>query len=188
MSNYNLSTHIEQYNEGQRFKYLFFWGHQPKRHGTIGKTCFSQWWLQDFEQDGIVYKSAEHWMMAEKARLFKDEEILQKTLVANSPAEAKKLGRQVRNFDQTVWTAQRYEIVKKGNILKFAQNEDLKDFLLTTQNRVLVEASPYDAIWGIGMHANDEGIENPNNWKGENLLGFALMEVRDVLLQDSSSS
>ena len=96
-------------------------------------------------------------------------------------AEAKKLGRQVRNFDQLLWEEKRYEIVKIGNYHKFSQDEHLATFLKQTGDRILVEASPYDNIWGIGLSADAQGIENPHNWKGLNLLGFALMEVRKML-------
>lgn len=162
-------------------KYLFFWGHQPSRDGAITKTCFSQWWISPFNVDGAEYKTAEHWMMAKKALLFNDTEILDQVLIAKSPAEAKKLGRQVKNYDDKTWLENRYTIVKEGNFHKFGQNPELKEFLLSTNDRVLVEASPVDAIWGIGMTADHQGVENPANWRGLNLLGFALMEVRDEL-------
>lgn len=162
-------------------KFLFFWGHQPSKDGTITKTCFSQWWLSSFEVDGITYKTAEHWMMAKKAELFNDDEILEKILQANSPAEAKKLGREVKNYVDSLWLENRYEIVKLGNFHKFSQNPDLKEFLLNTKERILVEASPVDAIWGIGMASDHKDIQNPEKWRGLNLLGFALMEVRDEL-------
>lgn len=179
---YNLDWVKELYESNTRLKYLFFWGHQPDQNGAIGKSCFSQWWASEFIVDDITYKSAEHWMMAEKARLFKDEATLAKILKSNSPAEAKKLGRQVKNFNETSWKQHRYEIVKSGNRYKFTQNEALKAYLLTTSNRIIVEASPYDKIWGIGMKNGNTGIENPYNWKGLNLLGFAIMEIRDELL------
>ena len=162
-------------------KFLFFWGHQPNKDGSISKTCFSQWWLSSFEVDNVIYKTAEHWMMAKKAELFNDNEILAKIIKANSPAEAKKLGRQVKNYDDKLWLANRYEIVKQGNHHKFSQNKDLKTFLINTKDRVLVEASPVDPIWGIGMATDHKDILNPEKWRGLNLLGFALMEVRDEL-------
>jgi ribA/ribD-fused uncharacterized protein len=162
-------------------KFLFFWGHQPSKDGIITKTCFSQWWVSPFVVDGITYKTAEHWMMAKKAELFNDNEVLEKIIQANSPAEAKKFGREVRNYDDTLWLANRYEIVKQGNIYKFNQNLDLKAFLINTKERVLVESSPVDAIWGIGMASDHKDIQNPEKWRGLNLLGFALMEVRDEL-------
>ena len=162
-------------------KFLFFWGHQPNKDGSISKTCFSQWWLSSFEVDNVIYKTAEHWMMAKKAELFNDNEVLAKIIKANSPAEAKKLGREVKNYDDILWLANRYEIVKQGNYHKFSQNKDLKTFLLNTKDRVLVEASPVDPIWGIGMATDHKDVSNPEKWKGLNLLGFALMEVRDEL-------
>lgn len=162
-------------------KFLFFWGHQPSSDGTIIKTCFSQWWLSSFEVDKVVYKTAEHWMMAKKAKLFKDDKILDKVLQAKSPAEAKKFGREVKNYNETLWLAARFDIVKEGNYHKFNQNPELKEFLINTKDRVIVEASPVDAIWGIGLASDHKDIENPEKWRGLNLLGFALMEVRDEL-------
>jgi len=91
------------------------------------------------------------------------------------------LGRQVKNYDDKLWLANRYEIVKQGNYHKFSQNKDLKTFLINTKDRVLVEASPVDPIWGIGMATDHKDVSNPEKWKGLNLLGFALMEVRDEL-------
>ena len=162
-------------------KFLFFWGHQTNKDGSISKTCFSQWWLSSFEVEGLTYKTAEHWMMAKKAALFNDSAILEKIIASNSPAEAKKLGREVKNYNETLWLAARFEIVKEGNYHKFIQNPELKTFLLNTKDRVLVEASPVDAIWGIGMTGDHKDVLNPEKWKGLNLLGFALMEVRDEL-------
>lgn len=168
-------------NIGVPIKYLFFWGHQPSRNGDITKSCFSQWWESEFIVDGINYKTAEHYMMAEKAKLFNNDLIRKKIIVCKSPAEAKKLGRQVEGFKPDVWEAHRFEIVKNGNYHKFSQNKELLDFLLQTNNRVLVEASPVDPIWGIGLAENHKNALNPKEWRGLNLLGFALMEVRDKL-------
>lgn len=162
-------------------KYIFFWGHQPSKDGTITKTCFSQWWISPFVVEGIIYKTAEHYMMAKKAELFKDHEILEKIIQANSPAEAKKFGREVRNYVDSVWVENRFEIVKEGSFHKFSQNSDLKGFLVNTKERILAEASPVDAIWGLGMASDHTDINNPKNWRGLNLLGFALMEIRDEL-------
>jgi ribA/ribD-fused uncharacterized protein len=165
--------------------YLFFWGHRPEKNGTIGKGCLSQWWESTFTHEGTTYASAEHWMMACKARLFNDPEMHTKILKAPTPADAKKLGRKVRNFDGAQWNQHKYAFVLQGNILKFSQDDRLKAYLLSTGNKVLVEASPYDTIWGIGLSANAPGIQDPDNWKGENLLGFALMETRDFLQPNS---
>jgi len=173
-----------KYNEGENFKYIFFWGHTPNKDGSIGKSCFSQWWESKFTVDDIEYKTAEHYMMAEKARLFMDKEIVDEILKCNHPMEAKKLGRKVKNFDPKVWDDHKYEIVKKANYFKFSQNEDLKEFLNNTNNRIIVEASPFDKVWGIGMDQKNENANNPKLWKGENLLGFALMEVRDIFKEE----
>lgn len=117
-------------------------------------------------------------MMAEKARLFGDETIRSQILRAGSPGAAKNLGRKVSGFDEATWRAHRFGIVVEGNHAKFAQNNELGDFLRSTGSKVLVEASPKDRIWGIGMERDDEHANNPLLWKGLNLLGFALMEVR----------
>ncbi len=162
-------------------KFLFFWGHQPSKDGSITKSCFSQWWVSPFRVNDIEYKSAEHWMMAKKAALFGDAEIEAKILGCQSPAEAKKLGREVRGYDDALWTANRYEIVVQGNYHKFSQNEEIKKFLLGTENRILVEASPVDPIWGIGLDENSTEAFHPENWRGLNLLGFALMEAREMI-------
>lgn len=168
-------------NIGTTVKFLFFWGHQPAKDGAITKTCFSQWWESPFVVEGITYSTAEHWMMAQKAILFKDDAVFNKILKSKSAAEAKKLGREVRNYNDEVWLANRYEIVRQGNFYKFSQNPDLKEFLINTNERVLVEASSVDAIWGVGMASDHKDISNPEKWRGLNLLGFALMEVRDEL-------
>ena len=119
--------------------------------------------------------------MAEKARLMRDEETREKILASTDPEEIKALGRQVRNFDEYRWQKHRMEIVVTGNLHKFIDNEDLKNFLLSTGDKILVEASPYDTVWGIGMKEDNMDCLNPRLWKGENLLGFALMDVRNKL-------
>ncbi len=174
---YNITWLEEQEN----VEFLFFWGHQPSKDGSIIKTCMSQWWPATFEENGTVYKTAEHYMMAEKARTFGDLEILEKILVEDSPKDIKELGRQVKNFNPEIWDERKYEVVKRANFLKFSQDEALKHFLIQTKSKVLVEASPVDRIWGIGMDENNASAQNPAQWRGENLLGFALMEVREEL-------
>ncbi|MDW3646614.1 MAG: NADAR family protein [Bacteroidia bacterium] len=176
---------INQLSDGQSFKFLFFWGHRPTRDGSISQSVFSQWWEgHAFEENGSSYATAEHYMMAGKARLFQDEEILEKILQIESPAEAKKLGRQVRNFDANLWDRHSQDIVVQGNYLKFSQHPELQEFLLNTQNRIIVEASPRDRIWGIGMGKDNPAASYPDQWRGRNYLGFCLMEVRDKLRED----
>lgn len=171
----------ERYNRGEVLKFLFFWGHQPNKDGSIGKSCFSQWWKSEFIIDGVLYKTAEHYMMAEKARLFKDEEVLLRIIETIHPHDAKKLGREVKGFDPIIWNEHKFKIVCKGNLAKFSQDKQLEEFLLNTKDRIIVEASPRDRIWGIGMGQSNEKAMNPNLWRGHNLLGYALMEVREQL-------
>lgn len=122
-------------------------------------------------------------MMAEKARLFGDKASEQSILVAETPDQAKSLGRKVSGFSSDVWEQHRFEIVVDGNLHKFTQRPELTRFLVSTGNKVLVEASPVDAIWGIGLSEDDARVTNPLEWPGENLLGFALMRVRDQLIK-----
>lgn len=175
----NIEQLRNEYAQGQQFKYVFFWGH--KKFNGITETCLSQWYECKFTVDGVEYHTAEQYMMAQKAILFKDDEILQKIMSADNPAVYKSLGRQIRNFDSKIWDENKCKIVVSGNMAKFSQNPKLLDFLLKTGDRVLVEASPYDRIWGIGLAKDTPDIENPFKWKGINLLGFALMEVRENL-------
>ena len=178
---YSLNLLQQQYRNGERPKYLFFWGHTAKQKGIADKSCFSQWFPSPFELDGVSYLTAEHYMMAGKARLFGDEVQLANVLAAKHPKEAKGYGRAVARFDTATWQAHCFDLVVQGNLGKFSQHEPFKQFLLTTADRVLVEASPYDKIWGIGMKQDHQDVENPLLWQGENLLGFALMVVRDQL-------
>ena len=120
-------------------------------------------------------------MMAQKAALFGDEETRKKIMAAGHPREYKALGRDVKPFDAAAWDREKYGIVLQGNLAKFSQNPELLAFLLGTGDAILVEASPYDAVWGVKLPADDPRIHNPREWKGENLLGFALMETRDRL-------
>ena len=120
-------------------------------------------------------------MMAGKARLFGDEEVFQEIMAAEKPNKYKKLGRKIQGFEQPLWDAHKYEIVVEGNKAKFSQNPDLKEFLLSTGDAIIVEASPYDKIWGIGMDKEQALKGTVTQWQGENLLGCALMDVRDWL-------
>lgn len=120
-------------------------------------------------------------MMWRKASLFGDHAAADRIAAAKSPKQAKELGRQVSGFDDTVWNVEKYDIVLAGSVVKFSQNPPLRDFLLRTEGKILVEASPVDRVWGIGLAADDPRTENPRLWRGDNLLGFALMETRDRL-------
>lgn len=157
-------------------KLLFFWNET-----TLAPGCLSQFWPAPFVLGGSTYPAAEHWMMAEKARLFGDEAALAVILAAPTAPEAKAAGRTVRNYSEGTWAATRYDVVVAGNLAKFTQNPDLGRYLVSTGSQVLVEASPFDRVWGIGLAGNDERAGDPSRWRGRNLLGFALMEVRDRL-------
>lgn len=155
---------------------LLFYGH--KTTDEITEMCLSQWYPCEFEAEGTKYTSAEQYMMAEKARLFGDEEIRAQILKTSDPAICKKLGRKVRNFNQEKWNKNRENIARKGNFYKFSQNAKLREFLLSTGDKILVEASPRDRIWGIGMGKSNPDALDPAKWRGRNLLGFAIMSVR----------
>ena len=164
-------------------KYIFFYSH--KGEGEIDKRCLSQWYECQFEVEGIKYNTAEQYMMAQKALLFEDQEIYEKIMASKDPKEYKSLGRQIKNFSNEKWNPKKFDIVKKGNVAKFSQNENLKQFLLNTKDKILVEASPTDNIWGIGMSENDKDILDESKWKGENLLGKAIMKAREFLKKEN---
>lgn len=164
---------------GLQPKYLFFWGHTGD--AEVGPHVLSQWYPVEFTLDGVVYATAEHWMMAAKARLFGDDTALTSILAAKTPGEAKALGRGVRGFDGPTWNAAKMDIVVAGNRAKFGQHPDLQAYLQSTRDRVLVEASPVDLVWGIGWAAHAPEARDPSQWRGENLLGFALMRARSQL-------
>ena len=158
---------------------LLFYGHRVTK--AVTETCLSQWYPCQFEVEGVTYTSAEQYMMAEKAKLFGDEEIRAEILNTDDPRMCKALGRKVKNFDKAVWDKEKEHIVRKGNTKKFLQNSALRNFLLSTGDKVLVEASPTDRVWGIGLGKNNPDALDPQKWRGQNLLGFALMNVRDFL-------
>lgn len=182
---YTIESICDKFRRKEKIKYIFFWGHQPSV--TITKSCFSQWYNCRFSVDGVEYHTAEQYMMSQKALLFGDTAVNTEIMQANHPKQFKDLGRKISGFNEKIWNDNKTDIVIRGNYAKFSQNPELKKFLLNTGNRVLVEASPYDRIWGIGMSADNSGIDNPLNWQGENLLGFCLMEVRDMLLEENSN-
>ncbi|MFI7010618.1 NADAR family protein [Streptomyces sp. NPDC050145] len=171
---------------GTRVKWLHFWGHTPRADGTLGPSCLSQWWPSPFTVDGVAYATAEHWMMAGKARLFGDAEAERRAVEADHPAQAKKAGRLVKGFDEEVWARERFGIVVAGSLHKFGSDPALRDFLVRTGDRVLVEASPVDRVWGIGLAADSPAAEDPERWRGPNLLGFALMAARRELAAATS--
>lgn len=155
---------------------VFFWRETETPYG-----CLAQWSPHGFEIGGARYANAEAWMMASKARLFGDETAARKIVASSDPRTAKALGRKVRGFDAVQWERCARDIVMEGNMAKFSQNQMLRSVLLSTGERVLVEASPFDKIWGIGMAADDPRAMNRSEWCGTNWLGETLMSVRAEL-------
>jgi len=143
---------------------------------------FSQWLPSKFKgPDGFVYSNCEQWMMAGKARLFKDNRMLEQILKTTDPKKVKGLGRCVSKFNEDIWKANRERIVLDGNLLKFSQDKVLARALLATGDKLLVEASPLDKIWGVGLNPETASRTSKSQWKGLNLLGIALMETRRIL-------
>lgn len=154
-------------------KYIFFWD-----------GIYSQWRIAPMIIDGVQYNCCEQYMMHQKALLFEDYDTARQILRTEIPREQKELGRKVKGFDKDKWDSVCMGIVYKGNYAKFTQNEILKGELIATGDRILVEASPYDKIWGIGMGEDDENIEDPSKWKGLNLLGWTITLVRQEIVNN----
>lgn len=142
---------------------------------------FSNWYLSDFKVGSITFHSAEQYLMYMKASTFGDSRIANKILETNNQSQIKALGRRVRNYDDSVWSRVRQVIMEQGLYAKFTQNAGLKAQLLRTGDNILAECSPYDCIWGIGMSTGDPRHMNPDEWRGHNLLGQALMTVREQI-------
>ncbi len=154
--------------------YTFFWE---------TSSPFSQWHPSHFsDSTGTQFKTAEQYMMYHKALLFKDFVSAQQILKAGHPREQKELGRGVMNFDENIWNQQREAIVYQANKLKFMQSSSLLKALLETAGTDLVEASPDDCIWGIGWRASDPEAQDPDQWRGLNLLGKALTQLREEII------
>lgn len=149
-------------------KFTFFWN-----------GPFSQWSKSTFAINGIVYNCAEQYMMAQKALIFRDQEIYDLIMKSDSPREQKKLGRKVRNFVESTWDKESWRVVYRGNKEKFRQNFDLYCLLKDTAGTTIVEASPYDTIWGIGLDKEDPLAQERKTWKGQNRLGQILTSLRD---------
>ena len=153
--------------------YALFWSEWP-----------SQWTWSPFTIDDVRYNCAEQWMMAEKARLFKDKEALGRIMKAVDPYDQKRYGRAVRGFDEKKWSSVCYQIVLRGTLEKYRQNPELCKKLLDTGNLTFVEASPKDKIWGIGMDKDHKDATKPGRWLGKNLLGKAVTEARTIIRQE----
>lgn len=165
---------------GRSFTYRPFYGHHPREDGRLSDAVFSQWWMgHPFIVDGERYRTAEHFMMAAKARIFGDEQARERILAADEPGAAKALGRAVRDFDEDTWKAVRFDVVTDASVQKFGSAPELRGKLLSTGEEILVEAAPRDTIWGVGL-GRARALE-PSAWRGLNLLGFALVRARAIL-------
>lgn len=153
-------------------KYTFFWD-----------GPFSQWSTSEFEIDGRVYSCAEQYMMYKKALTFNDVGIAEQIMGTVMPREQKALGRKVRNFVPEIWDSISRDVVFRGNVAKFTQNPIHFDALMATKGTLVVEASPYDKIWGIGLDAEEASTTLQENWPGKNWLGQIVTEVREILIK-----
>lgn len=183
----NLDDLREVWRSGRRPTFFMFRGHRALSAASVGKWCLSQWWPAPFAVDGVAYPTAEHFMMASKARLFDDAGAREQILADPNPAHAKAVGRVIRGFDEHKWRSARYGIVVEGNLAKFRQNPEVRAFLLSIREDIFVEASPTDTVWGIGLRETDPAALDPEKWRGLNLLGFALVEVRRRVHLDAAA-
>lgn len=166
---------IKNVKQIEKENLVAFW----KASGEYG--YLSNWYYSEFKIEDVVYDSAEKYIMAQKAIVFQDMEMLEKILASKSQRDIKAYGRKVKNYDDIVWAKKRYDIGVDALKAKFSQNQELKNKLLGTKNKIIVEASPLDRIWGIGLSEQNEDILTPKKWRGRNLLGDMLMQVREEL-------
>ena len=151
-------------------KYVFFWN-----------GVFSQWYPSKFVIEEVEYNCCEQYMMAQKALLFNDLESHKMIMYSKSPDEQKGFGRRVKGFDKDKWEAICRQVVFDANMAKFTQNPKMLEDLMNTKELEIVEASPYDKIWGIGLHETDPKALDKSQWQGTNWLGEAIMSVREKL-------
>lgn len=169
-SNFPQINIMKGYYVKDYYDIYFFW-----------KGLLSQWCNRNMTVDGVNYNCCEQYMMAQKAKLFDDEIHYMQIIKSNNPKEQKRLGRKVNGFDKDIWDRNAKDIVFTGNYAKFKQNDDCRQELLNTGNKIIAEASPYDKIWGIGLTSDDPRAKNKSQWPGKNWLGEVLMEVRKQL-------
>jgi ribA/ribD-fused uncharacterized protein len=173
---------------------LFFWGHNAKGY-VMGKQCLSNWFPSTFIveekiNDKIIklkFHNNEQYFMYQKAKLFGDINMMEKILKEKKPFNCKKLGKLVKNFDKKIWEENCVDLVTMGCYYKFSQDKEFKKFLLSTGDRLLVEASPYDFIWGIGMGELKAKNLPPEKWPGKNYLGICLMNARKMIRDEINS-
>ena len=145
------------------------------------KSPLSNYHAAKFSIDNIEYHHVEQYMMAKKALLFNDHDACEEIMSYFKPLDCKRAGRKIKNFDPSIWEKNKRTIVKNACLAKFKQNAHCLKELKATGRKLLAEASPYDKIWGIGLEKNHQDVQTPSKWKGTNLLGTILMEVREEL-------
>jgi ribA/ribD-fused uncharacterized protein len=171
------------FDKGYRPDMILFCNHINRNFAKQGEFMLSQWYPSPFSVNEIVYKSAGHWMVARKALLIGDRESFKRIINIDRFDEAKAIVPSIEGFDESQWDEYKYDVVREGNFHKFNQNRKLREYLLSTGDAILAEANPNDNIWGIGLSKDSKNVADPYAWNGSNLLGFALMEIRDYLRQ-----
>lgn len=166
-------------------KYVFFW----RTESPFSNWHYSPFTVNEFDCRGsayrkIIFTCAEQYMMYQKAMIFNDTIKAEQILHEKEPRNMKLLGRDVMPFDHDIWDHKKFDVVYHGLQFKFQQNRECYDALMETGDKILVEASPYDKIWGVGLAEEDPLILDEKNWKGENLLGKALMKVREEFIKN----
>lgn len=164
-------------SEGFQPEFVFFWGHGPGDE----TACLSNFYQAPFEVDGQRYFTSEQFFMAEKARTFGDDASLSRIMATYNPGLAKSIGRHVSGYDDDVWSEKRVGVMARGLAAKFGQNQELGDYLRSLDGKIIVEDSPHDRVWGIGMRHFGPNARDVGMWRGRNLLGFTLMHVRDTM-------
>lgn len=162
---------MKTYTNKSYDKHTYFWG-----------GVYSQWHKHDITIDGITFNCCEQYMMYRKAMVFNDIACAKKILNEKDPREQKKLGRSVANFIPSIWESVARDFVFRANMAKFGNDYTLRAEIFSTENTLLVEASPYDTIWGIGFDEDAASKTPVDEWKGSNWLGLVLTEVRDTLM------
>jgi ribA/ribD-fused uncharacterized protein len=144
----------------------------------------SQWYPSPFTIDGVRFVNCEQRMMYMKGKVFGDEEAMREVMLTEDPKRHKEIGRSVKNFDVDTWSAKAYQVVVEANYAKYSQNPELRQFLIDSGSRKFVECAPYDKIWGNGLNIT-QTLQSPEAmWEGTNLLGKAIMDVREMILAE----
>lgn len=172
---------LRKRSKEEEFTYLFFSRPTPSENGRPGEGALSTRWVAPFQIGDQEYPTVDHFMMYSKAMLFGDEESAEKILATESPDRVQELGRQVKDFDSELWREHRFAIALRGNLAKFSQNEDLKEYIFSTGEAIFIATSASELVWGIGLSEEQARQTSPINWKGLNLLGFALVRTRALL-------